>query len=283
MAVSAAPSLLRPTSRWQTACAEWNPGDRLQKQVTTSIVTARERYCLRQHSTLNAAGWGQEGKQDASGGRKHLKSPFFHTDEHQAALHPARRVALLSLIAPERAKSPLSLPGQTFPWEHKLGQSHRPNCPSILSAGDILKQMPEDVHTQQVNHSFSSLPISGSWHPKEEVILQSTLSYMIFLAVLTHFERHCGCWEGSEPFPSREGSALLTHSPGTPVPRRDKVHYKLLHWHNSVFWSPSKPTEELWGLQKPEVNQWLRCLSPACLTIFFLPCNTCWFGLFCLL
>lgn len=138
--------------------------------------------------------------------------PFFPHGWATACSAPCQACCTaFTAIAPEMSKSPLSPLAQTFPREHKPAHrvtDQRLSCPSIPSAMNILGQMPEDVHTQQVNYSFSSLPTSGRWHPKGEVILQSTLS--ISLALLTHFERHCRHWKGSELFPSREGSAALT-------------------------------------------------------------------------
>lgn len=211
MAVSAATSLLRLNSRWQTACAQSNPSDSLQEQVSTSKLAARERYCLGQHYRLNAAGWVQEGKQDASGGRRHLKSSFF-PHGWASACSPSCQTCWTAFtgIAPEMSKSPLSLPAQTFPWEHKPGQSDRLSCPSIPPAVGILKQcLRMWTHSKSIIPSLLSQLLADDT-PKKRLYFNPPCPTWISVAVLTHIERHCGCWKGSELFPSREGSAVLT-------------------------------------------------------------------------
>lgn len=186
MAVSAATSLLRLNSRWQTACAQSNPSDSLQEQVSTSKLAARERYCLGQHSRLNAAGWVQEGKQDASGGRRHLKSSFF-PHGWASACSPSCQACWTAFtgIAPEMSKSPLSLPAQTFPWEHKPGQSDRLSCPSIPPAVGILKQcLRMWTHSKSIIPSLLSQLLADDT-PKKRLYFNPVLHEFLWLFWLT--------------------------------------------------------------------------------------------------
>lgn len=135
--------------------------------------------------------WVQESKQATPDGRRHLKSPFKKRvmSRWASACFPPWQACCIAftVIAPGTFKSRLFLPAQILPWDHKCVRGvsdQRLSCSSIPSVMNILEQMLEDVHTEQVDYSSSSLSTCDSWHTKEEVIFRSTLSYVDFS--LTH-------------------------------------------------------------------------------------------------